>query len=302
MIIANPIYDVVFKRLMQNKRIATFFIETLLEETILDIELRPQEYIVQDVSKTLFPLAVSRYDFIATIRTAEGPKKVLIEIQKSPKPDDLMRFRKYLAEQYKSEDEMDTEFGKIRTSLPIVTIYLLGFELSEIDAAAVRVARQYTDLQTHEPIKQKSDFIENLSHDCYVVQLTKIQSRVRTSLEEMLSVFEQNNFVDGSRAIKQYNHPITNEFVKSMVDLLHYEGTNTERRKEIEGEQELWQMIESVGGIELQKLRLKNAHDEKIIKETNKALEEKNKALEAERKVNEALAAELAELKKRLNS
>lgn len=33
MIIANPIYDVVFKRLMENQRVATFFIVTLPEPT-----------------------------------------------------------------------------------------------------------------------------------------------------------------------------------------------------------------------------------------------------------------------------
>lgn len=44
MIIANPIYDVVFKRLMKNDRVAKFFIGTLLERTIESIEIKPQEY------------------------------------------------------------------------------------------------------------------------------------------------------------------------------------------------------------------------------------------------------------------
>lgn len=34
MIIANPIYDVVFKNLMENDRVAKFFIGTLLGQTI----------------------------------------------------------------------------------------------------------------------------------------------------------------------------------------------------------------------------------------------------------------------------
>ena len=34
MLIANPIYDSVFKRLMENKRSARFFIETLTGEKI----------------------------------------------------------------------------------------------------------------------------------------------------------------------------------------------------------------------------------------------------------------------------
>jgi len=34
MIIANPIYDVVFKMLMENEKVAKFFIGTFLEQNI----------------------------------------------------------------------------------------------------------------------------------------------------------------------------------------------------------------------------------------------------------------------------
>ena len=37
MIIANPIYDVVFKFLMEDERIAKFFIGTLLNEVVEDV-------------------------------------------------------------------------------------------------------------------------------------------------------------------------------------------------------------------------------------------------------------------------
>lgn len=78
MIIANPIYDVVFKRLMEDKRIARFFIETLTGELISDIELKPQEFTYTD---KLAGICVYRLDFIATIRTSDNEfKKVLIEI------------------------------------------------------------------------------------------------------------------------------------------------------------------------------------------------------------------------------
>ncbi|MES2730778.1 MAG: hypothetical protein V4714_03485, partial [Bacteroidota bacterium] len=102
MIIANPIYDVVFKRMMENEKVAKFFIGTLLEETIESVEIKPQEFTYTD---ELAGLAVFRLDFIATIKTGTGEyKKVLIEIQKARNYIDLMRFRNYLAEQYKKED------------------------------------------------------------------------------------------------------------------------------------------------------------------------------------------------------
>ena len=102
MIIANPIYDVVFKKMMENERVAKFFIGTLLEQNIEAVEVQPQEFTYLD---ELSALAVFRLDFIATIKTATGEhRKVLIEIQKAKNQIDLMRFRNYLAEQYKKED------------------------------------------------------------------------------------------------------------------------------------------------------------------------------------------------------
>jgi len=305
MIIANPIYDVVFKRLMQNSRIVRFFIETLTEESIEEVELKPQEFIYTNEQKIL---AVSRYDFIATIKMGNGEhKKVLIEIQKAKNAIDLMRFRNYLGEQYKKEDEIQTEYGKQKKPLPIIAMYLLGFDLPGIDAAALKVARNYTDLLTHKTIPQKSEFIEHLSHDCYVVQMSKTQTKVQTSLEELLSVFEQSNFVDENGMIKEYKYEASNEIIKSIVDILHYVGTDPARKKEIEDEQEAWRTIDALSGGKMRELEWKLdqkdkaiQEKEKVLEEKEKVLEEKGKALEEERRAKETLARELAELKRKL--
>jgi hypothetical protein len=306
MIIANPIYDVVFKQLMQNSRIASFFISTLLGETVLDVDLKPQEFVYTDETKLL---AVSRYDFIATIKSGDGQyKKALIEIQKAKNATDLMRFRKYLGEQYKKEDEVYTDAGKVIMPLPIVTIYLLGFDLPGIDSAAIKVARTYTDLLTQEQINRRSDFIEKLSHDCYVVQLSRIHVRVRSVLEEMLSVFEQDHFVDEYGITKQYDYNITNDVVKSMVEMLNYVGTDPARKREIEDEQEAWRTIDALGG---DKLR---ATEQKLI-QAEQQLQLKERALGEEKKINEqnkqaleqmgaalqTLMKEMEELKKKQN-
>ena len=42
--IANPIYDTVFKHLMENNRIARFFVETILDQPVESITITPQEY------------------------------------------------------------------------------------------------------------------------------------------------------------------------------------------------------------------------------------------------------------------
>ena len=42
--IANPIYDTVFKYLMEDERIARTILSALLKEEILRVEVRPHEY------------------------------------------------------------------------------------------------------------------------------------------------------------------------------------------------------------------------------------------------------------------
>ena len=240
MIIANPIYDTVFKRMMENERVAKFFIGTLLEQQIETVEVKPQDFTYTD---ELAGLAVFRLDFIATIKTETGEfKKILIEIQKAKNQIDLMRFRNYLGEQYKKEDKVDNE----KTVLPITTIYILGFTLPEIETACLKVERNYKDLISKDIIHKKSDFVEKLTHDSFIVQVDRITNNYQTRLDKLLSVFEQNNFADDKKITKQFSHPTDTEDVKILTDILHHSGTNPEERKLIETEQEAWRTVNAM--------------------------------------------------------
>jgi hypothetical protein len=295
MLIANPIYDVVFKRLMENEKVAKFFIGTLLEENIEALEVKPQEFIFmkelaqddpqaqQYITQQLrerFSINVQRLDFMATIRTPTGQaRKVLIEIQKARSPVDLMRFRNYLAEQYKKQDKVD---GR-NLVLPITTIYILGFKLPEIVSPCIKVAREYIDLVDKTIIAQKSEFVEKLTHDSFVVQVERITNRFQTRLDKLLSIFEQRNFADDREITKDYPHVPDIEELKTMTDILHYVGTDPKERKEIENEQEAWRtmkaMIDDTEHNYLQALaELKEK--EKIISEKDKALAEQARLIE----------------------
>ena len=113
MIIANPLYDTVFKRLMENKRTARFFVETIIGENVEEIAMvsrkKEDDTTKHTASKEEWEvLSLIRFDFVATIRTADKAyQKVFIEIQKSNKPAHLMRFRTYLGEQYKRMDMVE---------------------------------------------------------------------------------------------------------------------------------------------------------------------------------------------------
>ena len=242
MVIANPIYDVVFKRLMEDNRIAKFFIGTLLEQTIESVEVKPQEFTYTD---EFAGLAVFRLDFIATVKTESGEfKKILIEIQKAKNQIDLMRFRNYLAEQYKKEDIVNDT----KVILPITTIYILGFKLPEIDTSCVKVERNYKDLVNKKIINVKSEFIEKLTHDSYIVQVERITDRYQTRLDKLLSVFEQTNFIDSTKITKEFTHETDVEEVKIITDILHYSGTDPVEKKKIEVEQEAWRTVDALTG------------------------------------------------------
>jgi hypothetical protein len=43
MVIANPLFDEYFKRLMEHERVAKFFISTLLNCEVQSVQFRPQE-------------------------------------------------------------------------------------------------------------------------------------------------------------------------------------------------------------------------------------------------------------------
>jgi len=269
MIIANPIYDTVFKRMMESDRVAKFFIGTFLEQTIEAVEVKPQEFTYTD---ELAGLAVFRLDFIATIKTSSGElKKVLIEIQKAKNHTDLMRFRNYLGEQYRKEDQVD----KLKTILPITTIYILGFTLPEIETACLKVERNYKDLIAKNIIHKKSDFVEKLTHDSFIVQVDRITDRYQTSLDKLLSVFEQSNFADDKKITKQFSHPTDTEDVKILTDILHHSGTNPEERKRIETEQEAWRTVNAMFEDKEKKFLQALNEKDKIIEELKRKLGEK---------------------------
>ena len=89
--IANPIYDSVFKYLMEDNEIAKLIISKIIQEDIVELDFLPQE----KSSKIEFDhriFTVFRMDFSAKIKTEdECYKNVVIEIQKAKLPTDIIQ-------------------------------------------------------------------------------------------------------------------------------------------------------------------------------------------------------------------
>ena len=295
--IANPLYDTVFKFLMENERVSTYFIETFIGEKIESLSLVAVECpvfkwakkyeksnITPEDLERLKQLTVIRLDFAATIQTANGEfKKVLIEIQKAKDSADVMRFRHYLAENYKRKDSIIEDNKRQTAPLPIITIYLLGFNLHETEAVAFRVGRSYYDMIDKKAMNVKVTFAEYLTHDSYIVQIGRITGKTKTRLEKILSVFEQRYFINSETKItKNYPHTTDDATVNLMLEILRRAGADPEIRSEIEIE---WASYELLNTMVLDK--------DKKIKELDKALAKEKKARVKEKKT-------LAEKKKEL--
>ncbi len=295
MVIANPIYDVVFKRMMENDSVAKFFIGTLLGEHVEAVSVKPQEFTYID---ELAGLAVFRLDFIATIKTATGEqKKILIEIQKAKNQIDLMRFRNYLAEQYKKEELLNNK----KVVLPITTIYILGFKLPEIETPCIKVERNYKDLVNNKIINKKSDFVEKLTHDSFIVQVDRITNSYSTRLEKLLSLFEQQHFIDDRKITKEFTHELDTDDIKLTTDILHFAGTDPKERKKIETEQEAWRTVNAMFEDKENEFIEKISEKDKALDEKDKVIDEKDKVIDEKDKALDEKDRIIQELLKKLN-
>ena len=302
MIIANPIYDVVFKYLLEDKEIARGLLSTIIGEEIEELTVQPQEMAIRKI-QTEEVIRIIRLDFKANIKTTTGEKKVvLIELQKARKLFDIMRFREYLAENYKKGEEIVTDKGETEINpLPIITIYFLGFKLDFLTTAVIKVNRTYTDANTGLPIEnaQKEAFLENLTHDSYTIQIPFLDNEVKTALQKVLRVFNQKFKIKTDKHKLDFQENTDNYLVQKMLDRLNRAITSTEILKEMDVEDEVDKFF---GKIELQleqrTQQLAETKEELELKEQQ--LEAERQKAEAERQKNQDLEKQLAELKKLL--
>jgi hypothetical protein len=266
--IANPIYDVVFKYLMSDNKIAKLLISDLLGIEITNLELRPQEFTTDKENRTL---TVYRVDFKAEIVLKNGEKLVvLIEIQKAKFTTDLIRFRKYLGEQYASKQNTIEKDDKT-LPLPIITIYFLGYGLdNNKDIPIIRVKRQYLDNYNGDKLEEEEMFIETLTHDSIIVQIPALKTQRRNDLEKALSVFEADKVQEVS--INEDDYP---ERYKSVVRQLLKAIANEQIRKTMDVEDEILEDLEKKERLisrqkkELEENKQKLFETAKFLKELN---------------------------------
>lgn len=281
--IANPIYDAVFKYLMEDINIAKDILSVILNVEIIELELQPQEVIINVQGGLRF----LRLDFKARIRLKDGTEKViLIEIQKSKKDTNVSRFRRYLGDNYAKVDELIDEFGEMRRkSLPITAIYFLGYELENISVPIVKVVREYRDAVTNELLIEKESFIEQLSHDLYAIQIPKLKMEAQSELERILDVFSEHKYKTKDKKVLEYTSEVTDARVKRILSRLNMALLDEEIIEAIISEEEIENDFKD----------LNNQLDKAVLAE-----KEERKAKEIALTEIELLKAQLEALKKSL--
>jgi hypothetical protein len=271
--IANPIYDVVFKFLLEDSASAKLLLSAIINESIASLDFLPQENIANlQQSRSL---TVYRLDFSAKIKLSDGRyKHVLIEIQKAKLPSDIMRFRRYLGEQYSKKTNVYTvvEAGETREKpLPIISIYFLGYALPHITAPVIQVNRDYYDVVRQQKIETKEDFIESLTHDSYVIQISQLGKQHQSDIEQLLMVFEQHKHLVSDKHILEINEGSYPQKYRPLIRRLQRAISEPEVRQTMDIEDEILQ--------DLQDMERVIAKKERVLMEKDQALAEKSQAL-----------------------
>ena len=283
--LANPIYDTVFKFLLEDLDIARELISEIIHQEIISIQVKPQENTVslekKDSHKNLRTesadhtsfFTVYRLDFVAEIQTEDGNKKILIELQKAKLATDIMRFRRYLGEQYTKD------------SLPIITIYFIGYVLDRNLPKVIEVSRLYKDRLTGETAENsRNEFIDSLTHDSFVIQLFGLETKMRNRLEKVLSVFSQA--ADKLKEhIVYYNYRLDDDLQQRIVTRLNYAASDEKLKRQMDLEEEIL--------MELQDLERKIEKQAQTIEEKEKAIEEKEKTIEEQNRLIQELMKKL---------
>jgi len=186
MLIANPLYDHAFKYLMSNERLARKVLSVILEKEVVELDLSQQEHVLEGNTGRF---TLYRLDFKAVIVDANGRREtVLIELQKSKLPTNVERFRNYLGFAYVQKKRPKKA---VSSALPIISIYILGYNVEDIPAVALKIGNNIVDMTRQEEMYIKSDFIDLLTHTTYIFQVLRLPEQRRSRIEQFLTFFNQ---------------------------------------------------------------------------------------------------------------
>ena len=274
--IANPIYDSVFKYLMEDERIAKTLLSALLKKEVVAVEMRRNEYTngVRD------NISMFRIDFGAHVKEPDGTiRLVLIELQKTWLETETLRFRQYLGAQYSNPENVPSENNKDGYAIPMVAIYLLGHRVGDINVPVLYVKHKAYDYDGNVVTDGIPDpFVESLIHDSIIVQIPLLHGQVNNRLEKVLSVFDQSQKNGSDRHVLNVNDSSfdDDDDMQYLLRRLLMAAANAQLRQEMNVEDEYFKALEDRDTALMMKDKKLAEQAEQL--EQNKAQLEQNKA------------------------
>lgn len=270
--IANPIYDSVFKYLMEDERVARTILSALLRREVAEVDVRKHEY----TNGSRDNISMFRIDFGARVRQADGSLKlILIELQKTWLETETLRFRQYLGTQYANPENILKDDNPNGYGIPMITVYLLGHRVGDIEEPVLYVRHEAFDYNDRPVTKGIPDpFVESLVHDSIVVQIPLLHGRINNRLFEVLSVFDQSNKDRNNRQVLRIDDDIYGDDIemRHIIHRLLSAASDAKLRQDMNVEDEFFSAIENRDTAIL-------LRDQKIA-EQNARLEQKDAQLE----------------------
>ena len=261
-IIPNPIYDVVFRYLMEDEQSAIIVISTLINQKILSLEAQPlthsekkqieedengEKLEITEIKKNAFKtkdnLLMFHLDFKAVIELENGEREiVMIELQKASAPSDIFRFKRYISRNFQQKQNKEiidpiTKDNKIvEAPIRLIPIFILNFIIEEeINDVLIKITRVKEGVFKGKNLVQNNEFIDNLTYDMYVVQLPNLHKiseeeyqddQYKRKLYALLRIFDQKSKIKDNEHRVRVMRRFFPSFMKRLIRRLQAADLN----------------------------------------------------------------------------
>lgn len=276
MLIANPLYDTVFKYLMEDLDIARELLSLILNTEIISLSVKPQEITMEYTTSDKTTINIYRLDFVAVFKQPNGKtKKALIELQKSKRTTDIMRFRRYLGENYQREDVVTENGLEVPKPLEIITIYLLGFILDDVPVAIMQVKNKFVNAVTGEALlyEPRDQFVRLLNHESYTIQIPLLTPNTKNKVELTLDIFNQRYKTVNEHILDYqglHETPLLNKIMQRLTRAI----ADEKMRRQMDIEDEIESELQNLDS-QIQKYKQELQQKDKEIEELKKLLSKK---------------------------
>ena len=197
--VANPLYDAVFKYLMEDERIAKTILTALLKKKVVDVKIRRNESNRKRLATSMCKITLQ-----ATIleTSNDTPMCMNIELEKTWLETPSLSQRQHVAEQYNSYDNLVC-LPNEKAEKTGLKIYILAHRIGYINAPIFYVKNQILYDSKHQKLSLSSPepFVDTLRQDSIIIQTPLLTDEPESREEKILSLFCQKHTSPRSKQV-----------------------------------------------------------------------------------------------------